>query len=72
MNDYFKSLIKFIILLLKGIILIGLLSLLLIVIYGIVALTMTKLGIIIGIIASIIIISFIVFNIFYFLEKVSK
>ena len=72
MNDYFKSLIKFIILLLKGIILTGLLSLLLIVIYGIVALTMTKLGIIIGSITSIIIISFIVFNIFYFLEKVSK
>ena len=72
MNDYFKSLIKFIILLLKSIILTGLLSLLLIAIYGIVALTMTKLGIIIGIIASIIIISFIVFNIFYFLEKVSK
>lgn len=72
MNDYFKSLIKFMILLLKSIILTGLSSLLLIVIYGIVALTMTKLGIIIGIIASIIIISFIVFNIFYFLEKVSK
>ena len=72
MNDYFKSLIRFMILLLKGIILTGLLSLLLIVIYGIVALTMTKLGIIIGSIASIIIISFIVFNIFYFLEKVGK
>lgn len=72
MNDYFKSLIKFIILLLKGIISTGLLSLLLIAIYGIVVLTMTKLGIIIGSIASIIIISFIVFNIFYFLEKVSK
>ena len=72
MNDYFKSLTKFIILLLKGIILTGLLSLLLITIYGIVALTMTKLGIIIGSIVSIIIISFIVFNIFYFLEKVGK
>ena len=72
MNDYFKSLIKFIILLLKGIILTGLLSLLLIAIYSIVSLTMTKLGIIIGSMASIIIISFIVFNIFYFLEKVSK
>ena len=72
MNDYFKSLIKFIILLSKGIILTGLLSLLLIAIYSIVALTMTKLGIIIGSMASIIIISFIVFNIFYFLEKVSK
>lgn len=72
MNDYFKSLIKFIIFLFKGIILTSLLSLLLIAIYGIVALTMTKLGIIIGSMASIIIISFIVFNIFYFLEKVSK
>ena len=72
MNDYFKSLIKFIIFLFKGIILTSLLSLLLIAIYGIVALTMTKLGIIIGSIVSIIIISFIVFNIFYFLEKVSK
>lgn len=72
MNDYFKSLIKFIILLLKGIILTGLLSLLLIAIYSIVALTMTKLGIIIGSMASIIIISFIIFNIFYFLKKVGK
>ena len=72
MNDYFKSLIKFIILLLKGIILNGLLSLLLIAIYGIVALTMTKLGVIIGSMASIIIISFIIFNIFYFLKKVGK
>ena len=72
MNDYFKSLIKFIILLLKGIILTGLLSLLLITIYGIVALTMTKLGITIGSMASIIIISFIIFNIFYFLKKVGK